>query len=183
MIRTISFGAFRVVAALALFVAAVIAIGSGGTARAQDGASVDIVDFAFDPSSVTIEAGGTVTWTNVGDAPHTVTSDDGTFDSGELANGDTFSSTFDEPGTYTYHCDIHPDMTAEIIVTESGGNTTDGNGGDTGDDTTDTGDGDTELPSTGVGTAATHGTPWVLLILSLVLAASGLLVSRRHPAR
>jgi plastocyanin len=47
---------------------------------------------------------------------HTVTSDNGSFDSSALASGKTFQFTFSKPGTYTYHCSIHASMTATIIV-------------------------------------------------------------------
>lgn len=85
---------------------------------APESASVAIRDFEFDPATVTIRAGGTVTWTNEGPSVHTATSDDGVFDSGNLSRGDSFSQTFDEPGTYPYHCTPHPFMTAEVIVEE-----------------------------------------------------------------
>lgn len=81
-----------------------------------EGASVTIRDFEFDPQTVTISAGGTVTWTNEGPSVHTVTADDDSFESGNLAGGGTFSQTFDEPGTYAYHCTPHPFMTAQVIV-------------------------------------------------------------------
>jgi len=79
-------------------------------------AQVVMKDIAFDPSSVTIKVGGTVTWTNEDGVTHTVTADNGEFDSGELAQGDTFSFTFEQAGTYPYHCTIHPNMTATVIV-------------------------------------------------------------------
>ncbi len=79
--------------------------------------AVDIADFAFDPDPLEIPVGTTVTWTNQDTAPHTATADDGSFDSGRLDNGGTFSFTFDTPGTYPYHCDIHPRMTGTIVVT------------------------------------------------------------------
>jgi len=82
-------------------------------------ASVTIVDFAFNPSSLTINLGDTVTWTNTGTYAHTVTSDTGAFASGQLANGGTFSYTFNTYGTgsYAYHCSNHPYMTATINIT------------------------------------------------------------------
>jgi len=86
-------------------------------ADAQGSAAVTIVDFAFQPASLEVPAGTTVTWTNSGAAPHTVTADDGAFDSGTLQPGGTFSFTFDTPGTFAYHCEIHPNMMATIIVT------------------------------------------------------------------
>ena len=79
-------------------------------------ASVTIQDFAFGPGSISVAVGSTVTWTNQDSVSHTVTADDGSFDSGRLAQGATFSQTFDTPGTYTYHCAIHPSMTGTITV-------------------------------------------------------------------
>ena len=71
---------------------------------------------------LTVKLGTTVTWTNMTQAGHTVTSDDGkSFDSGIsnpiAASGGTFSFTFKQAGTFPYHCQIHPFMKATIIVT------------------------------------------------------------------
>ena len=85
------------------------------TAQAQQ-ASVNIKDFEFVPSKVTIKVGGTVTWTNGGPSVHTVTADDGSFDSGQLQKGKTFSRTFESTGTFSYHCSIHPSMKAQVVV-------------------------------------------------------------------
>jgi plastocyanin len=85
------------------------------TPQAQQ-ASVTIKDFEFAPSTVTIKVGGTVTWTNDGPSAHTVTADDGSFNSGELQKGKTFSRTFDSTGTFSYHCSIHPSMKAQVVV-------------------------------------------------------------------
>lgn len=86
----------------------------GGPAGAQQTASVDVVDSAFQPEGVTVDAGGTVTWSQSGSLPHSVTADDGSFDShpdcgdGDcMGAGDTFAHTFDEPGTYAYYCRVH----------------------------------------------------------------------------
>jgi plastocyanin len=76
--------------------------------------------FTFSPSSMSIKAGTTVTWTDKTDAPHTVTSDAGdpaSFNGSLGGNGTTFGFTFTTPGTYKYHCNIHPYMTATITVT------------------------------------------------------------------
>jgi plastocyanin len=78
-------------------------------------------NFAFSPASMTIKAGSTVMWKNMTQVPHTVTSDDGkSFDSGSAnpiaAQSGTFSFTFNTPGTFAYHCSIHPFMKATIIV-------------------------------------------------------------------
>jgi plastocyanin len=76
--------------------------------------------FGFSPSSLSIKAGTTVTWTDKTGAPHTVTSDAGdpaSFNGSLGGNGATYSFTFTTPGTYNYHCSIHPYMTATITVT------------------------------------------------------------------
>jgi len=75
---------------------------------------------AYDPNPLTISlaAKRTVKWrNNDGAAPnHTVTSDTGLFDSGNLSESNVFSFTFTATGTYTYHCSIHPSMTGTVIV-------------------------------------------------------------------
>jgi plastocyanin len=87
--------------------------GSSGTG--EPGA-VLIAGYAFDPTPVTVEAGDTVTWTNDDDFAHTSTSDDDLWDSDEITNGSTFEFTFEEPGTYPYHCAIHNFMQGEVVV-------------------------------------------------------------------
>ena len=76
-----------------------------------------IEDFAFGPAELSVAAGTTVTFVNNDTAPHTATADDDSWDTGEIAPGASATVTFDEPGTYTYHCDFHPNMTATITVT------------------------------------------------------------------
>jgi len=83
--------------------------------------SVSIEDFYFEPADGVIQPGDTVTWTNEGNHPHTVTADDGSFDSGTLQPGQSFSYTFRNPGTVAYHCTIHPSMTGSVSVGQSGG--------------------------------------------------------------
>ena len=81
-------------------------------------ATVSIQNFAFSPASVTIKAGGTVAWTNVDAAPHTVTDNNGGFDSGSISTNAKYSHTFAAAGTYTYHCTFHSMMaTATVVVT------------------------------------------------------------------
>lgn len=78
---------------------------------------VSIENFAFSPRTLVIAAGTTVVWTNRDMAPHTVTSDSGAWmSSARLDAGQSFSLTFSNPGTYTYHCAVHPFMTATVIV-------------------------------------------------------------------
>lgn len=84
---------------------------------ASGAASATIADFSFAPATVTVSAGTTITWTNSGNAPHTVTADDGAFDSGSLASGGTFSQAFAAAGTFAYHCAIHSQMVGSVVVT------------------------------------------------------------------
>jgi LPXTG-motif cell wall-anchored protein len=93
-------------------------------ASAQDEMTVSIQDFFFEPDQLTVAPGTTVTWVNDGEQPHTSTADDGTWDSGTLQPGESYSFTFDDPGDYSYLCEIHPDMTATITVSEDGEMTT-----------------------------------------------------------
>ena len=74
-----------------------------------------IAGFAF-ADMLRIKAGQTITWTNNDPVPHTVTSDDGLWDSGDIATGKSFSKRFELPGTYAYHCGNHPSMQGTIVV-------------------------------------------------------------------
>jgi plastocyanin len=86
---------------------------SGGSVNA---AQIMITNFNFDPETITIKAGSTVTWTNQDSVAHTVVAQDGSWKSESLAKGTSFSYTFDKPGTYAYICSIHPTMKGTIIV-------------------------------------------------------------------
>ena len=77
---------------------------------------VTIANFAFAPQSITVAPGQTVTWTNKDSIAHTVTADKGDWDSKNLAPGATFQQKFDQAGTFTYHCAIHPFMTGTVVV-------------------------------------------------------------------
>jgi len=77
---------------------------------------VSIKNFAFDPATITVKVGDTVTWTNNDSMDHSVTADGNQFDSGNLASGKTFSFTFKTAGTVGYHCSIHPNMKATVTV-------------------------------------------------------------------
>jgi plastocyanin len=88
----------------------------GGT-PASSANTVDIQNFAFSPDTLSVPAGTTVTWTNLDSTAHTVTADNGAFNSDDLPTGQTYSFTFNTPGTYAYHCSIHPYMTGTVTVT------------------------------------------------------------------
>jgi plastocyanin len=140
-----------------------------GSASAQRSASalalatvtVEVVDFDYEPGSVTIAPGDTIQWNFTGDAPHTVTADDGSFDSGQLNSGENFSMRFDEVGTYRYYCTLHggaggEGMSAIVIVEGNGGSeeppSVDGGNGDEGAAADDPNTGNAQdgaLPRTG----------------------------------
>ena len=78
------------------------------------GNSVAIQNFSFSPAVLAVKVGDTVTWTNNDSAPHQIKSD--TFNSQQLARGQTFSFTFQAAGTFDYSCAIHPSMKGQVVV-------------------------------------------------------------------
>ncbi len=78
--------------------------------------TISITGFAFAAKSLTVAVGTTVVWTNQDPMGHTVTADDGSFDSGTIASGATYSHAFAKAGVYTYHCAFHPSMLGTVIV-------------------------------------------------------------------
>ena len=76
---------------------------------------VAIASFTFTPGQATATAGNSVSWTNADSTAHTVTFDSGP-DCGNLATGVSVSATFTSPGTYPYHCTIHPTMKGTVTV-------------------------------------------------------------------
>ncbi len=80
--------------------------------------AMNIQNFAFQFPVIQIKVGTTITWTNKDTTPHTVTFTNGMKNSGNMVQGATFSYTFTTPGTYTYVCAYHPQMTGEVIVTQ-----------------------------------------------------------------
>ena len=77
------------------------------------------------PQTITVEIGvnNTITWMNQDGAPHTVTSNTNVFNSGTIVPGSNFTMTFTSPGTYLYHCNIHPFMSGTVIVLNANGQT------------------------------------------------------------
>jgi plastocyanin len=80
------------------------------------GNNVGIASMKFGPASLTVKAGTTVTWTNNDNMVHTVTADDGSFTSGDMNYGSTYSHTFNTVGTVAYHCTYHAAMKAAVVV-------------------------------------------------------------------
>ena len=94
------------------------AAGGGGCSVSSEAAAVtvNIQNFAFDPPEVTAAVGETIGWTNGDSAAHTATTDDGGCDTGNIAANATAGLVFDAAGTYTYHCNVHPNMTGTITI-------------------------------------------------------------------
>ena len=92
---------------------------SNNSSSAPTTASVSIKNMAFNPGSLSVTTGATVTWTNSDTTLHTVTADDGSFTSGNIAIGATYSRVFNTAGTFSYHCILHPEMTGKVVVTAS----------------------------------------------------------------
>ena len=86
-----------------------------GGGASGSGALITMAGFAFSGAS-TVAVGEEVTVRNDDAVPHTWTADDGSFDSGTIGAGATFTFTFDEPGEYAYVCTIHPTMSGTITV-------------------------------------------------------------------
>jgi len=154
-----------------------IAAASGG---------VTIADFSFAPSTITINTGDTVTWTNNGPTPHSATANGGEFNTGILKAGQSGSHTFGSAGTFSYYCQPHPYMKATVVVqaAQTGGGDTSGSGsGDTGGTSGGTAgaeaaqsDGGPALPNTGSDAGA-------LLLLGGLMLLLGAAVQRRSRAR
>jgi plastocyanin len=152
---------------------------AGRRARARAAAStgVTIRDFEFAPGSVTIDAGDTVTWNNQGPTGHSATADDGSFDTGILADGESGSHTFSQAGTFSYFCTPHPNMRGTITVRAASAG---GSGEDTG--AGDSAAGDTTAGSeadSGPTLAATGLDAGGLALLGVMTLALGVWLRRR----
>ncbi len=79
--------------------------------------NIEISNFVFSPSSLTIKKGDTVIWTNKDLMSHTITSDSGSeLESARFGRAETYSHTFNTAGTFSYHCSVHSTMKGTIIV-------------------------------------------------------------------
>jgi plastocyanin len=101
--------------------------GGGGAATVGKGATSELgtpgktvaatADLKFDPGSVSVKTGAVIEWTNTGSVPHNVTFDSyPDLTSQNLAQGDTWEVQITVPGTYAYHCTIHPGMDGQLTV-------------------------------------------------------------------
>lgn len=98
---------------LAIFVL-ILLVGCTQTAPSSD---ITIKDFSFNPAEFTAKKGASVSWSNEDSVVHKITMDSGLFEQ-TLNSGEQSSYTFNEAGTYSYHCGLHPKMKGKIIITE-----------------------------------------------------------------
>ncbi len=112
------------------------------TVRAAANGAVTIRDFEFAPTTTTVNVGDSVTWLNQGPTVHTASANDGSFESGNLAKGKSFSHKFTKAGTFSYFCKPHPFMTAKVVV-KAGGSGSSGSGSSGAGSGSDSGSGDT----------------------------------------
>jgi plastocyanin len=102
--------------------AAAASAGGGGAACAVAPAGstgtvmVTIQNFKFDPQPVEAKVGDVVTWSNKDSAPHSATLDNGACDTDPIAQGSSASLVFNTPGTYTYHCKVHPTLMKNFTI-------------------------------------------------------------------
>ena len=101
----------------ATLAAVLVLVGLSAPPALAADAQVKIANFTFDPPTLTVKAGTTVTWINADDIPHVVSEKDGKFRSPALDTDDKFSQTFSTAGTVEYFCAIHPHMTGKVVVT------------------------------------------------------------------
>jgi plastocyanin len=164
------------------------------TARAAADGSVRIVNFKFSPKTISVNVGDRVTWTNSDSAPHTAT-DSGNFDTGTLNRGESGSATFDEAGTFSYICTIHPSMEGTVRVAGSSGGGSGGSSGSgssgsgdggsgssAGDSSGSGGDGSTDDGADGGSLAATGGHLQLIALVGAAMLGAGILLRRRLTA-
>jgi plastocyanin len=151
--------------------------GSSKKAHKSATTTVNMVDFAFQPASVSVHVGDLVTWRNTGREPHTATADNGSFDTGTVPAGGSGSHMFTQTGNFSYICTIHPNMKGTVRVLSNGGGAGASAGG--GGSTSATGDSEAAavaspdaagnaktLPASGMAAG-------VLALIGLALLASG----------
>ncbi|MGH2808751.1 MAG: plastocyanin/azurin family copper-binding protein [Actinomycetota bacterium] len=145
----------------------------------QAGITVSATDDVFTPETIRIDPGDTVSWSNDGETVHTVTADNGSFDSGTMAAGDTFTFAFRDAGTYSYYCAVHGAAggvgMAGTVIVGNGAPQTPGEGSDQAPPAPAS----TAAPASGEALPATGASPfaWLLLGLAHVVSGAGLLLA------
>ncbi len=165
--------------------AAVPTSAGGAVAHVSASATVSMGDNFYSPASVSIAAGDTVTWNNNGQAPHSATADNGSFDTGVFNSGQSRSETFNSAGTFTYFCTIHANMhgSVRVIAAASGGGKGGGGGGSAGSSSAGTSEAaavaSPEAAGTSTSLAGTGLETLGLAATGLVLLAGGIALGRR----
>ena len=107
--------------AVLLLATALVAVGADSALAADNQVVIvqpsDQASWRFDPTTISVSAGTSVTWVNQGTVPMTVTSSDGLFDSDEITPGSSYTATFDTPGSFRYFCVPYPHMKGVVVVT------------------------------------------------------------------
>ncbi len=166
--------------------AAVPTSAGGAVAHAAASTTVSMGDNFYSPASISIAAGDTVTWSNNGQAPHSATADNGSFDTGVFNSGQSRSETFNSAGTFTYFCTIHANMrgTVRVLAAASGGGGKGGGGaGSAGSSSAGTSEAaavaSPEAAGTGTSLAGTGLETLGLAATGVVLLAGGIALGRR----
>lgn len=161
------------------------------SANSADDPKVTIADFNFTPASITVHVGDTVQWVNNGPSAHTATADNGSFNTGVLQKGQSASVTFHSPGTFAYHCAIHPFMHGTVVVLANTKTSSSGSSGSAGHSSSSGGAANSGTQSSGAATGASHASGGAagsgqgtlpltgvnvvaLVVVGLVLSGSGL---------
>ena len=113
--RVLSLAPVAIMAVATVTVAPPVPAAVGTTVQMVDN-EPDLTNWHFDPADVTVAVGSTVVWHNKGNQQHSVTADDGSFDSGLEDPGTDFQRVFPKIGVYSYHCRPHPWMTGKVHV-------------------------------------------------------------------
>jgi plastocyanin len=162
---------------------AVPASAGGSGARAAASATVSIGDNFYAPPSVSIAVGDTVTWANNGQAQHSATADNGSFDTGVFGPGSSRSETFNQAGTFSYFCTVHGQIqsgTVRVLAASGGGGNGGGGGGggSGGSGTAGTSEADAvaspDAAGTGTSLAATGLESLGLVAIGIALLVSGI---------
>ena len=114
--RWLNLTSTKAMRAFAIAAFAMMALCASAAAADQAGVTIKMTQEAFVPAQLTVMAGVPITWINNDTVPHSVTAQDGTFDSGPILAGKTFSWTPKHAGDVAYHCIFHPSMTASLTV-------------------------------------------------------------------
>jgi plastocyanin len=91
---------------------------SGPNNNTSGTSHIDIQNMQFSPASTSVTKGNSITWENKDNVSHTVTANDGSFDSGEIKPGTEYSHTFNSTGTFSYHCTYHSSMKGSVVVNQ-----------------------------------------------------------------